>query len=330
MSHECEDCGRTFETLTRLRLHECEDTHEPPAVPTAAESAADRESNVETSGGYEASVAAVDDPLDRVGEGEHGAVHEAVAAFEGGLASALAESGDAYQDVLWEYYEPVSDALDSAARSEGWALLAEVVDAYDPAADESLPLATPAIANAVGRYLIRTRLSAGVEAIEPAALEYLDAVVVSASEYGDVEIEETHAFGWGIGHPDYAFRDRLLDRIEVDIFSTSAVLEHAFYADQHAAVEALGELATATADEGAISHHREGTSTYGRYLLGCVYGPATEGYWSTTPRYYDWHEEFDYTVELDESVEQRVRDLVAELGFDDQLPRDWTLRDLAF
>ena len=25
MSHECEDCSRTFETLSRLRLHDCSD-----------------------------------------------------------------------------------------------------------------------------------------------------------------------------------------------------------------------------------------------------------------------------------------------------------------
>jgi len=130
MSHECDDC---------------DDTHESTADTTAAGSDAAGASMSGTSGQYEAEVATIDDPLDRVNDGDTEAVHEAVAAFEGALASALEDSGDAYRDVFWHYYETVSDALDSAARSEGWALLAEVVNAYDPAADDSPPLATPAI-----------------------------------------------------------------------------------------------------------------------------------------------------------------------------------------
>jgi hypothetical protein len=46
------------------------------------------------------------------------------------------------------------------------------------------------------------------------------------------------------------------------------------------------------------------------------------------PRYYDWNEEFDDMFELDETVEQRIRDLVAETGFDATLPNEWTFRDL--
>ena len=46
------------------------------------------------------------------------------------------------------------------------------------------------------------------------------------------------------------------------------------------------------------------------------------------PRYYDWHEEFDYTFKLYDTIEQRIRDLVEEAGFDADLPNDWTFRDL--
>ncbi|MEZ3163884.1 hypothetical protein ABNG03_03535 [Halorubrum sp. RMP-47] len=46
------------------------------------------------------------------------------------------------------------------------------------------------------------------------------------------------------------------------------------------------------------------------------------------PQYDDWHEEFDDTFELDDTVEQRIRDLVKEAGFDATLPNDWTFRDL--
>jgi len=330
MSHECDECGRSFGTMTRLRLHECANIPGSTAVSTATESDASGESTTGNSRGYETSVAAIDEPLARVAEGDHDAIHEAVAGFEAVLAEASDEGGEAYRDVLWPYYERVSDALDAVVRAAGWPVLADVLVAYDPAVDEDTPRVTPVVENAVGRYVIRTLLSDGVAAIDPDALEYLYAVTVHASEYADLEREETHAFGWGIGHPGYAFRDRVHEWSEVEIFSLSAVLEHAFYADQYAAVDVLEELVTATVDQGSLRHHREGTVSHGRYLLGSVYGPATEDYWPTTPRHYDWHEEFDVTFELDESVEARIRDLVVDLGFDEQLPRDWDLQDLAF
>lgn len=46
------------------------------------------------------------------------------------------------------------------------------------------------------------------------------------------------------------------------------------------------------------------------------------------PRYYDWDEEFDNTFELDDTVEQRIRDLVEETGFDATLPNDWMFREI--
>jgi hypothetical protein len=54
----------------------------------------------------------------------------------------------------------------------------------------------------------------------------------------------------------------------------------------------------------------------------------TDDHWPGMPRYYDWHEEFDDTFELDDTVEQRIRDLVEAAGFDADLPNDWTFRDL--
>jgi len=330
MSHECEECGQTFETLSRLRLHDCADGGEDTQ---RWEDNGDRDGvdgGTRSDDGSESSVAAIDDPLTRVSAGDIEAVHEAVAAFEAALASAQKEGGETYRDVFWPYYEQMSNALDAATRSDGWELLADVLAAYDPTLDKEVPRVTPAVANAVGRYLIRTRLTDGVAAIEPAALEYLDAVAVHADEYADVAREETHAYGWGIDHPDHDIVTHLRERIETDVFSVNPALEHAFYADQHAAVEALETLATETADQGSLQHHREGTVTYGRFLLDAVYGIATDGYWPTTPRFYDWHEEFEITAELDEAVETRVRDLVVDLGFEEQLPRDWNLQDLAF
>lgn len=326
MTYECEDCGNVFETLSSLRLHDCDNvesdrftTDSDQFAPSSSSGTVDRN----------ASVAALDDLLERVSD-DVSAIHNATATFESALSSALNEdqSGDTYRDVFWAYYERVSTGLDEATRSGGWELLGDVVNAYDPTEEGTIPLVTPVIANAVGRYLIRTRLTEDVEAIPVAALEYLDDVAVNARDVDDVAREEVHAYGWGIGHPNHAVVDRLHASVSEDVFTVSPTLEHAFYADQYAAIDALERLVRDESIEGSIPRFQREDASYRRYLLDCAYGLQTDDYWPKMPRYWAWYEEFDYTFELDETVEERIRALVVEIGFDDDLPDDWTFRDL--
>jgi len=327
MAHECDDCGESFETLTRLRLHDCGDV-QSEAVSTT--SSTDESTSPSPTEERNTSVTELDDLLDQASAGDVSAIHGAVASFESALSAALEEDngGDTYRDVFWPYHERVSAALDEATRSEGWSLLDEVIDAYDPTQDDEIPLVTPTVANAVGRHLIRTRLIDGVSAIPVAALEYLDAIAVNAPDTADTAREEVHAYGWGIGHPDHSVADRLHARASEDIFSVNPTLEHAFYADQYAAVDLLEELVRDESIDGTLPRVTRDDMPYRRYLLDCVYGLKTDDNWPGMPRYYDWHEEFDYTFELDETVEQRIHDLVEEAGFDADLPNDWTFRDL--
>ena len=46
------------------------------------------------------------------------------------------------------------------------------------------------------------------------------------------------------------------------------------------------------------------------------------------PRYWEWQEELNYECELDDNVEQPIRQLVAEHGIDDGLPSDWEIAEL--
>jgi len=329
MAHECDDCGESFETLTRLRLHDCGDV-QSETLSTSSVPEQSRSSGSSPTEERNASVAELDNLLDRFSDGDIDALHYAVVEFDSALSAALEEdnSGDTYRDVFWPYHERVSDALDEAARSEGWNFLEDVIAAHDPTEDDKIPLVTPTVANAVGRNLIRTRLTDGVSAIPVVALEYLDAITVNAPDTADTAREELHAYGWGIGHPDHSVVDRLHARASEDIFSVSPTLEHAFYADQYAAVGALERLVRDESIDGTLPRVTRDDMTYRRYLLDCVYGLKTDGHWPGMPRYYDWHEEFDYTFELDDAVEQRIRDLVEETGFDANLPNDWTFRDL--
>lgn len=326
MTHECEDCGESFETLTRLRLHDCEDVETDDSSSTSdSDTPASTATDDRT-----VSVTELDELLDRVSNDELDAIYGTVATFESALSAALSgdEKGDTYRDVFWQYFEPVSNGLDEATRSEGWSLLGDMVAAYDPTEGDAIPMATPAVANAVGRHVIRTRLTDDVEAIPVAALEYLDGVAVNAKEGDDVALEEVHAYGWGIGHPDHSVIDRLHDRAFEAIFSVNPTLEHAFYADQYAAIDALERLVRDDSIEGTLPRFQQEDIPYRRVLLDCVYPLKMDDYWPTAPRYWDWHEEFDFSFAVDETVERRIRDLVAETGFDSDLPDDWTFRDL--
>jgi hypothetical protein len=157
MAHECDDCGESFETLTRLRLHDCGDVQSETSSTSSDPNRSDSGYSSPTEE-RNASVAELDNLLDRFSDGDNDALHYAVVEFESALSAALEEdnSGDTYRDVFWPYHERVSDALDEAARSEGWTFLEDVIDAHDPTQDDEIPLVTPTVANAVGRYLIRS------------------------------------------------------------------------------------------------------------------------------------------------------------------------------
>lgn len=325
MAHDCDECGKSFETLSRLRLHDCNGGQ---SERIATEIGTETSSPAPT----EAVTVATDDLdtlLDRATDSDVSTLLETVSAFESALSAALeTNSGETFRDVFWPYHERVSDALDAATQATGWDLCTTLITTYDPTAGDEIPLVTPTIANAVGRQIIRTRVTAGVEAIPVVALEYLDTIAVTAAETADTAREEVHAYGWGIGHPEHSVADRLHARTSNDVFSVAPTLEHAFYADQHAAIDVLELLVRDESIDGTLSRITRSEMPYRRYLLDCVYGLKTDDYWPQMPRYFDWHTELAYTFELDDAVDRRIQTLVEETGFDDDLPDEWTFRDL--
>jgi len=84
--------------------------------------------------------------------------------------------------------------LDRATQTEGWAFLHSVVHAHHPQADNDLPLAAPPAENAVGRFLIRTRLTDGLEEIPVDRLECLVAIPAYATQGADIAREESHIY----------------------------------------------------------------------------------------------------------------------------------------
>lgn len=328
MSHECTGCGQSFETLTRLRLHDCHSSGEttPSTVSdqedTGASDTADSSDSVR--------VEQLETQLARAEDGEFDVLHRAVATYEAALGTAHeSDSADQYRDISRAYRRQLTAALDNATQAEGWEFLAGLLDAYHPETADEFPHVTTILQNVTGRYLIRTRLSDGVDALPATALAFYSAILDKLEGNGyDFVTEGVHPYGWGIGHPDHPVADTIHDHASTDIFVVNPLLEHAFYADQHEAMTLLERIANDDSVQREIPARPGERRSATRYLLDSVAGAASDELWPTVPRYWEFQDALEFEFELDAAVEQRVRDLVTEKGLDADLPDDWELDDL--
>jgi hypothetical protein len=256
------------------------------------------------------------------------ALTQAVATYEARLASAdESDDSDRYRGISRAYREQLISVLDETTQSEGWAFLADFLDAYHPETTDEFPHVTTILQNVTSRYVIRTRLSDGVEEIPVEALGYFSSILDRLDGGGyDYILEGMHPYAWGIGHPDHSVADDIHHHASTDIFVVNAMLEHAFYADQQLAMDLLERIARDDSIQERIAHPR-GQMSETRSLLDAPAG-ATSDFDPTIPRYWEWQKELEYEFVLDDNVEQRIRQLVTENGLDDDLPSDWEVTDL--
>ncbi|GAA0451968.1 hypothetical protein MUK72_16210 (plasmid) [Halococcus dombrowskii] len=330
MSHECDDCGQEFDTLTRLRLHDCStaDSSDRNTVDssenedgTPSEWADRRPEAVE--------LEALDELLTDTTDGEFDTLSQAMATYESELESANeSDASDRYSGIRRAYRRQLISKLDEATRAEGWPVLEEFIRAYHPDTAEDFPHVTTILQNVTGRNFIRTRLADGVEAIPVVTVEYIETIRTEVGGYQDNILEGLHPYGWGIGHPDFDVAERIHEHASSHIFSTSPMLEHAFYADQHTAVDLLERIIHDESIHHEIARRPSEKITEARYLLDAPAGAVSDHYWPTMPRYWDWHDDLAVDFELEDDVEQRIRNLVREESLENDLPQDWELTDL--
>jgi len=327
MAHECDGCGETFPTLTRLRLHDCpaeESESQDPlssfdafldSISDALDADMQRRTREREKRGLEAASDTLKTNLEAAAHGDVDAAFGLIARYERELREYHdIEDYDTYRGILWAFYEPVAEALDEIATREGWRFLGELVEAYPRESPDDEPFVSPVIENAVGRHVARTRLRDGVAAIPTEALAYLGSFWDSM---GDVSGEESFTYGWGIGHPEHSVTDHLHDVVTAELFWVRGVLPHTFYADQHAAADLLEALIT---DE-RIDYED-------RYMLASILATVDHDSTPKIPRYWDLREELDYRFEWDETVRTRLRDAIETEGFHERLPETWTFRDM--
>jgi hypothetical protein len=270
----------------------------------------------------------LDQQLTSADDGDVTALTQAVATYETQLASAH-EAGESerYQGISRAYREQLITGLDDATQTEGWGVLEEFLDAYHPETADEFPHVTTILQNVTSRYLIRTRLSDGVDAIPVPALTFFSSILGQLEGDGyDFVREAVHPYGWGIGHPDFSVADDIHQQALTSLPLVNAILEHAFYADQHSAVELLEQLVNDESVQQTLPY-RSGEISGSRYLLDAPAG-AVSDFTPTSPRYWDWQEELNYEFELDEGVETQIRDIVVEQGIDDDLPTNWAIAEL--
>ena len=256
------------------------------------------------------------------------AVVQAVATYEARLAAAdEAGDSDRYRGISRTYREELITTLDKATQSNGWAFLNDVLNAYHPETGDEFPHVTTILQNVTSRYIIRTRLADGVEAIPVEALEFFSSILHSLDGEGyQFIVEGMHPYGWGIGHPDHPVAEDIHDHASTDIFVVNPMLEHAFYADQQLAMDLFEEIVRDDSIQVTLSHPT-GQISETRSLLDAPAG-AVSDFDPTIPRYWEWQEELGYEFELDDGVEQRIRQLVTENGLDGDLSSDWEISDL--
>ena len=265
----------------------------------------------------------LDQQLARANNGDVTPLSQAVATYETRLASAHESSeSNRYRGISRAYQEQLITVLDDATQTEGWGLLEGFLDAYHPDTADDFPHVTTVLQNVTGRYLIRTRLSEGVEALPAPALEFFSSILDQVDGDGyDFINEGLHPYGWGIGHPDHSVADDIHQHAFTNIFVVNPMLEHAFYADQHLAMDLLEQIVHDDSIERSLPH-TTGEISEARFLLDAPAG-AVSDFDPTIPRYWDWQKELDYEFEMDEDVEQRIRDIVTEQGIDSDLSDGW-------
>lgn len=340
MSHECDDCGEEFETLSRLRLHDCPadqsvdktENHDTDSLDDSTESPAGSEiEREELERDYPEVVGDLPELVDEAHEGELSALFGAIAEYERVLTEAAQENAsdgdDIHSDLLFAYYEPLAAGLDSAALREGWDVLIEFTDAYGPQEEGAFPEVGHVIANAIGRSVIRTRQSDGVDAIPSDALAFLGAIPEYVDEF-HVAYEESYTYGWGIGHPEHSVADHLLGLAEDEPKFVKIALNTAFYVDQHTAIDVLETLVTDDDISGTRNTLGMETDLTKFYFQAVADLETEELLGSHAPPYWDEGDELDRVIEVDPDVKQRIRGLAYDTGVANDLPADWSLQDL--
>jgi hypothetical protein len=222
--------------------------------------------------------------------GDSGAAYQLIAQYEQALrAGDVDPDAEEYEKY---YYDRVTSGLDTIALLDGWSFVADLMNAYEPEIEDGKLPVSGAVGNVIALYVLRTRQTGSVADIPAEALEYL--LECSNASTQTRPWRESTAVGWGLGHDEISVTDSVRQALSDGQDEwVRQVLQHAFYADQHDAVNLLQTLDLSLFSE--VSND----------LLTLLPKPNA---WPPGPSG-AWWEEFGYQFELDEDVREQVTSL---------------------
>jgi hypothetical protein len=319
MTHNCPNCGETFETLDEFAEHPCAKDLR------AGESKTSGQTNPfdDPSSPGQMEISEIDTELAKATSGDSSALHAALSIYNQELEEKREKGDGRHSDIYWEYFEPLADCLDEHAQEDGWALLSEFTAVYGPTEDGKAPGASGVVENAVGRYVITTRFSEGVEGVAAGALEYLR----SFGESESAASEESFVYGWGIGHERHSVSDHLHSMAQEHYLWVGQTLEQAFYADQESAIELLERLVRDDDISFTWPHDRREGVGADRFFLSTVAHLDSDGE-EYRPRFWGWRNDFDYSFEWKPETRNRIRNLVEESEVLESADEPWTFEEL--
>jgi hypothetical protein len=189
-------------------------------------------------------IAPLTNALEETTPGNQTDIYTLLAAWDKSIEAALERGGSSrYREVTSDRRPKVINLVDTATTDESgetdWTFLHECADAYPPGVDTHH--CSQVLANVVARYVIRTRIMQGPDAIPVWVVDYLMDITIDAdTEWG---WESAAAVGWTVGHADTTVLDRVVDRTDIDSEPWAmGILKHVAFADPDAGITLFERL----------------------------------------------------------------------------------------
>lgn len=182
--------------------------------------------------------------LEETTPGNQTDVYTLLAAWDKSVEAALERGGNSrYREVTKDRRPKVIELVDTATTDDSgetdWAFLQECSDAYPPGVDDHH--CSQILANVIARYVIRTRINQGPDAIPVWVVDYLMEITMDADT--EWAWESAAAVGWAVGHSDSAVLDKVVDRTDTEREPWAmGILKHVSFADPDAGITLLKQL----------------------------------------------------------------------------------------
>jgi len=246
-------------------------------------------------------IATLTNALDETTLGNQTDVYTLLAAWDTSIEAALERGGgDRFRVVTKQRRPRVIQLVDRAAgHGDGgvdWAFLQECVEAYPPGADDHH--CSQVLANVVARYVIRTRIEQGPDAIPVWAVEYL--MEITVEEDTEWAWESASALGWAVGHSEIAVLDQIVDRTDTDREPWAmGNLRHVAFADPKAALTLLERLLQSPDIREDLVFLRS-------------LEPVLEQDFPDFPQCWEPQTELDYSVTITDAQRERLLEILGE------------------